>query len=857
MQQMWYRDKTPRASTGPDDEQQEKLKVIQECMTRINSIGGLVLGKNRQGQIMALTSTTEEELKEKLIQVRLGSDKRTHKTWRNAAVYAMKHLSLYHGHHNIGNHKGWETASGTTRLKLQAPHYRTEPFCDNIILEFSREIGSQEPMAATTELLNWMGMVRHKRGSTKDSAISFHPSLIGKYHIKVSLANVSLLRLEVMRQIMDSSFAEPDIGNPEIFNSWWRSLEEALNNLKLYLPSEASTDVSKIVSKLNIQEAFKIKIKQHIKLTEFDITYDYAGCLDAEEMVRVAGALGHRVVTHRCGLNCVKLDVGLPGQSVPFLSRTYNKWLETWQQGFARSDDIACKCAFALNPSTTELVEMLNRPDVQKHGLTRNELTFISPNIPRIQDMIKCLNEHSKMLNKCLVSASLQDQLLDMERYVKRSILVFWPEVISAKLREHRQGEKRAIHETQQKEELAPKQPEGGLVRWMNKRTGKYNGVVLRTPMTGRASENSSWNGLVNLAALATTCEYSPLLFLGVYGHDQFFSGTAHSTRRSNSLWFLAIDINRIGEDKLKTYLPYFSDFKTENFKNILTSFNDVGINNELLTNIRPACLASLELFDYKSIKLDIELAGGFCSPSASDPSSIAHEVVLGCPKTFVYKGAELKHLPADFTPWTRCISRTCGPVQKADFEVEGSWFRVPRSQEKHILELIAQNPNVICLVKRKTAVGGLVYQVASCGSANQVNHVHYAMPSDSKSSKQLPVQDEPMTIIGAKYDGKTLQVSLDCVGSFFIPKSIATKLKDRFVEQQDIVDFLASELPGYKVLHQESRSGYVRGNTNKEEFLSILDRSLCEVASNISSGIKRLNDGSQDSVCTKRQRIS
>jgi hypothetical protein len=254
----------------------------------------------------------------------------------------------------------------------------------------------------------------------------------------------------------------------------------------------------------------------------------------------------------------VKLEINHQGMATPILSGTCNKWLETWQQGFARSDDISCKSVFALNPSTTELADMMSRPEVQQHCLTRNELTFMAPKIPKIQDMIQILEDHSKaMVHTALVSCSLQDQLADMERSVKRSVLTFWPEVMAAKLREHREGQILA-DEKKGKNEISRFQPEGGLIRWMNKRTGKCNGVVLRTNITGRTTEISSWNGLVNLAALATTCAEDPVLFLGIQGHEQFIS---HGQNMQN-LWFLAIDIKRVAEEELKTYLPYFQTLR-------------------------------------------------------------------------------------------------------------------------------------------------------------------------------------------------------------------------------------------------------------------------------------------------------
>lgn len=828
--------------SSPNEYEQEKTAVVESCLAKINRPGGLVLGKNRQGTLLSLNYITEEDLRSKLISVPLGCDNRSHKTWRNAAMYAMKYLSLYHGHHNVGDLKAWQRLDGTRRPAFDGPIVVSQPFCDNVIFEFSDKKSSKQPITAITEFLNWLGMKRHKRASTTDSEISFHPSLIGKHRIKVSLANVSLLRLEVLRTIMTSGLTERDLCDPLKFNSWCTTLEQSLCNLKSMIAAEVSTDISSILNKLQIQEAFKIKIQEQIKMTEFDLTYDYAGCLDAEEFTRIAEKRGHRVLDHKCGLNCVKLEILRPNLATAIRSRTYNKWYETWQQGFSRSDDIACKSAFALNPSTLELMRMMTNPEVQQHGLTRNELTFLAPAIPSIEHMMKILNKHSKtLLSSALVTASLQDQLSDMESCVKRSILTFWPEIITAKLREHRkESHAPSSAEKEGGNEISRFQPEGGLVRWTNKRTSKYNGVVLRTNLCSRTTDTSSWNGLLNLAALATTCNQSPILFLGVQGHEQFIADSTQAIPSMHCLWFLAINIQRVGEERLKTYLPYFSDFKTENFKNIRTSFLDIGINLDELENIRPACLTSNEPVDYNHIKLDIELSG-FCSPSASDPSSIWHEQALSCPKTYVYRGSELKHLPDEFTPWTQCVKRICGPAQKADFQVNGSWFRVPRSQESEILQLIATNPEVVCLVKRRNDLGGLVYQVSGDAMITS-SHVPIVIPSNPKASTSMPVQDKPMKIVGARYDGKTLQVALDLQGSFYLPKTILVQLKDRFSGLPDFQSFIARELVGYSVEHYESKAGYVKGNTNKEEFLSILDNSKIQVATNVPCD-KRLHE--------------
>jgi hypothetical protein len=863
----WHRDMSSLCGPMSDSEySREKDIVAEHCLSRIQAPGGLRLGKNRRGEIMAITTATKEELDSKLIGVRLGADKRTHRNWKNAATHAMKHLSLYYGHHDVGLHKAWQTTCGNRRQVLPANvTFRTDPFCDNIILEFDRARTTQEPIITATEMLNWLGLVRHKRGSTSDAEKSFHPSLIGKSKVKISLANVSLLTIEILRKIMLTLMSDSNVQDPAVFEPWLLSLTRDLDGLKQRLPSEQDTDLKSIINKLGIQQMYMLKNREHVILTEFDLTYDYCGCLDAEALTKVAERQGHQVLyDHKCGLNCVKMVLYNVHGKVH--SRTYNKFIETVQQGTARSDEISCKSAYLLNPTTTGLRDIFRRPDVQQHGITRNELTFFGPNIPKTANMISALNKHSLMLGTALVSCSLQDQLLDMESYVQRSILVYWPEILPEKLLQLR---KEATDHDQDAHQIH-KQPEGGLVRWKNQKTGKFNGVVLLTPLTSRTSEHSqaSWTGLVNLAALATTCASNPVLFLGVYGHDQFLSHP-RSGQQSKYLWFLALTLRRVGETELATYLPYCSDFKTENFKNVSTSFSDVGIDIQLSRNIRPKCLARDDTIDYSSIKLDIDsTVSGFSSLTASEPSTEGYVKTLGCPKHPVLCGAELKHLPEDFTEWTKGVCRTIGRGTVVDFEVSGQWFRVPKSQSAAVRQLLAENPSLKCLIKRKTPAGGLVYQALnnSADSGPQPGEKQAApmvVPTNSKSARELPVLREPMTILGASYDGRTLQVALDKTGNFFVPKSVVTQLKDLFRGDGSVNDWLCTELIGCLLVHSESQYCHVKGNTNKEELVAVLDRSGNPLASNKPSssaaGTKRsrslMDCGADAGACSRSKR--
>jgi hypothetical protein len=871
LNRLWHRN-TSGANSITMTKSEEKALVIQKLMTKINSPGGWLLGKNRQGQDIILSSVTEEDLDKTLVSVPIGTkNKHCHKKWRNTAQYAMQYLSFYHGHHNVGNQKAWLTSNELVRPQFDPTLY-SEPFCDNIILQFSKEDGRATPILLTTQLLNWLGLKRYKQGSTQDKDISFHPSLVRKDEIKVSLANVSLLRLEILVHVMMQTLPLDHItnNNTSAIEKWFNSLYSKLTRLQETLTPGSQEDVTKIVGKYDILEATKIIHTHHIKLTEFDLTYDIAGTLNSEKLIKIAETWGHNVVKHRCGLNCVKMELQLPSNENVH-SRTYNKWLETMQQGCARLNGISCKCALGLNPSTESLETMLNNPLVQQHGLTRNELTFFNPDIPSVSAMLNTLNHHTKMLKTVLVSASLHDQLSDMEKLVKRSVLVFWPEVLRAKLREFRREREQVTADNTPNEQWEisdsstskPQyQPEGGLVRWRNQLTCKYNGIPILTPMTGRASAQSSWTSLVNLAALATTCANDPVLFLGVHGHEQYLCssileiGRSESVERSTHLWFLPLDIKRVGDEMAKTYLPFHSDCKTSNFKNRRTDFTDVGINLSELTNFRPTCFGAGEPIDYSHIKLDIRLPEKFLRKELSvlDVDSITHEQGLGCPRTYIFKGDELKNLPSEFTIWDKCVKKKCGPVEKVDFFVDGAWFRVPRAQEKEILTLLKQDPDIKCRVKKKTAVGGLDYQICQKPTETTVLR-HSIILSGSKSSKLLPVQDEAMTIICAQYDGKTLQVQLEGIGSFYIPKSIVDQIKDIFGEQQNLRTFLATELLGYKILHNESIFAHVKGNSNKEEHMSVLSRSSQIIAKTAPVTMKRAAASQGGRQALKKQR--
>ena len=353
--------------------------------------------------------------------------------------------------------------------------------------------------------------------------------------------------------------------------------------------------------------------------------------------------------------------------------------------------------------------------------------------------------------------------------------------------------------------------------------------MVLRTKVGARAKrkETHSWSLQCNLLSMGSSCAANPLLFIGVSGHEQFFRDSAP---RRNQIFFLFIDLQRVGEQPLLTYLPSDPDFKVGNSGNISQSFLDIGIDSDRLTNIRPACLMPNEPYGYANIKMDIEIPDSHTSCMlSSDCSSVSYEEALHCCKTRVYTGDALRDLPCEFTAWTDCRIRKVGRFDQVEFQVEGSWFRVSGSLYSELNERIKADRNLVCLVKRHSEKVGMEYQI--CGSRP-------APPRDSRSATKLPVQDEPMIIISAMYaeKGKTLQVSLDGVGSFYIPKSIVEAVKLLCPSGRDFNSFVAEELVGCQVVHNESNCCHVKANTNKEEIFSILDKSGILKANNIPS---------------------
>ena len=618
---------------------------------------------------------------------------------------------------------------------------------------------------------------------------------------------------------------------------------------------EVEVDIEALVKTrwLSIQTACRLKLEHNMRLTEWDMTEDHVGTLDSDTATHALEAMGLPIDDkHSSGLNCVKTKrYEIPGTNQICSWKAYNKRLEGWQNYLARNDEIGCKGARNLNPSTIELHKMMRRPDVHLKGLTRTEATFFGPSIPPIGLMIKELRRVSASLDNSLVSCSSQEELANMERYVGHSVLAYWPDVYKDKQLESRrldEAERKQLSADEAKKVKVRRKQlnylmEGALVRWSNKRTKKSNGVILKTKTGATAKDSRSWEGLCNLAALATTCEKNPVLFVGVGGHEQFFKPGA---TRQPAMYFLQVELRRVGEHPLLTYLPYASDFKTGNYLNQSTSFFDCGINSTQLANIRPACLASHELLDWDSIKLDIQLQDD-CNVAASEHSSTSYERVLGCPKTHVYSGVALKDLPEHFTPWTACRIRTYGQHHNVHFQVNGAWFRPPPSQEGVLKKLIAENPNLLCHVRRRNKAGGLEFQVQGSRPA---------APKGSKSATALPVQHQPMVIISALFDGRSVQVALNCVGSFYLPKTITDCIKRLCPSDKGFSTFVKEELPGFQVVHMESRCCYVKGGTNKEELLIILNKAGDEAAFNIPSA-KRGAAHEHPQQASKRQRSS
>ena len=752
---------------------------------------------------------------------------------------SAKTINARYGGNDVGGCCFWKRADGSLRptYVMVGLEDRLEGkiFSDNMVLETLKRPGVKAGRAAVYGLMTSLGFkgyapVKEDRCGNEDPAAMSDLFAAAKLCVvgerirwKLMLSNVPLHRVALVYAILRFAWSHRS-------SSVYSFVDEMRCLMAAHLPAVGRLDEGKLLDAAKwAQQLFWINI---------DFTIDRPGTLNADAlkvapMIRSAGL----EVDPRTdgGLNCVYFKKD-KDEGVARGLKVYNKPAETMQQGKSvRSRDPADKCGYLLNPSTRGLAAVFRNASYYSNGVTRLEVTLGGGNSDeefpaRFEALMDLMLKVIPLLWEpgVLVSCSFHDHIAHMETYVGRTTCVYYPSVAEEKALRWREEYKAADNFARKRlRKQLNKVPDGFVCRWWNSLTGKVNGYVIHSNFAVQGhSPKAGWDVWVRVVAWASSCGSQPSLFIGAAIRSDLCG-----------VYYRKLDVTRTGPS-LWMILCWDCGFKIGNFKNHVTDWGRVGVQPDLLNNLR------MQLVD-PSVKPSFGTMGGMDISVSVSPSSEDSWFVSDIEKMAVVTGVsrrvyEVKDHNESLGTWTACRRHKVLGDSKLEFEVGGDRFYAPsggasKKLIKHLEDFPGSTFEVVVDPGRnfRWRVSG----VAS-GSKALVK---------CRAARELPVEALSYGILGAGLESvgrkSSLYVSVVSGGTFFLPQSIREQvfaelnLKETDPFCDEAVDsFLKTKL----VLHAARRSGRVRGQTNGEEFLSIVDSSGAVVMTNVDDGWKR-----------------
>ena len=335
-----------------------------------------------------------------------------------------------------------------------------------------------------------------------------------------------------------------------------------------------------------------------IRWIDTDLAIDKSGTLHCRNYEVALMKAKIECKAHSCGANMVKtvqLSSRLGnGKKLPVQFKAYNKIAETMQQGNARDKEIMCKLRYLLNPSTKGLKDAVRTTSVHENGLTRYECTFSRPDsdeIPDLRDMEEVLESLDYLNGTTLVKSSIENHLEMLGSVVSSSVGILFPTMMEWKrlqLVRSRAGQKKQGRGRTKKE--LSKIPEGYLIRWYNKDTGKFNGFALKSSFVRYADvQKPCSTSALEALAWGSTCKNDPCIFVCVAGP---VGAGACSNLELRNCYFRLLQVKRGGNQaQLLTYLPdRYGDFSKA--RDLSTDWGHAGVDVSKQANIRPAIVS-------------------------------------------------------------------------------------------------------------------------------------------------------------------------------------------------------------------------------------------------------------------------
>jgi hypothetical protein len=414
-----------------------------------------------------------------------------------------------------------------------------------------------------------------------------------------------------------------------------------------------------------------------------------------------------------------------------------------------------------------------------------------------------------------------------MGTYVGRSVGVYFPSISKIKT-ERWMGEYKTKSKPGRKQlrKQLNKVPDGFVIRWYNSLTGKFNGYVITSDFATQGHhKESGWGVMARMLAWGSSCANQPCLFIGAAIDDSL-----------QAMYYRKVDVIRTGL-RLAMYLFWHCCFTRGNFKNHVMDWERVGVLRDKLDNLRvelvdPSVTPSFETMG----KLDIAVSEPLSPENSwSVVDSEGLSAVTGVSRSV----HQVKDHNGVLGAWTAWECYKIRDDSKVEFKVGGDSFWVPGGLScTQLIKHLKDFPSSPCEVFVDPG-NNFRWRVAgvACGSKPL---------SKCRAARYLLVSSSPFAILGGGLDcmgGRMCLYVSVAAGSFFVPQSIREQVFGKL--QLQMTDPLCDEAVDlfFKtklILHAAARFERVRGQTNSEELLAIVDSAGSVVATNIDEVWKR-----------------
>ena len=668
-------------ATKPMSADAELLYVMQRGGEGIDK--PMVLGNNVFGTEKMVVPPMQPG--EKIVQVKGGD----HRSFHSAFTAAAKELSIRVGPNDVGDQQPAYFDDGTRRPSVPDELLNAECkiFVDNFICQTA--FNDQEPILRFLMLLCSLKH-RGQMGVYERISISASNKIKDVQEWKVAVANVPTENIDFILKVYHFAIS-------------WDGEQESLIK---WAKRKCSREMKRLGTKFHeLSEAVSIAHSKGFCLIDIDLTVDVPGTLDAQpfaDAIERAGNTLHKNTD--CGLQCVKwtpskYDFTTPDHPDEEQSRrrfkvtakAYNKLTETMQQGKAKMRNLDDKFSKLLNPSTIGLQHIVVDPNYYENGVTRLETTFPFDIgvIWTIDLMAELLNATRELVKPHLVVASIQDHITGMEKFVRGSTFVYYPDMFMKKQRNYyaKGVNKKA------KESDSDNFPDGCITHWCNSYTKKTNGVEIRARIGTRDDHQSGWDAMSIAIAALSNAGHDVIGFISVGGDGKWIGQPDDLQHRYYRM--IVIERHAVGSQLQLTtgFIHKDGVLKNTCWDAIGVCAEDIVLNPRIIEKRLFSSAKQVDAAKYVGIEISFSLAN---RPLINDCNSEAMEKFTGLPKRI--RCPSQQHMPTEKSRWTDIQWGYNRKKPQLKFRFEGDWYWLPQKWHEDVLKYVFGKTDVECI---------------------------------------------------------------------------------------------------------------------------------------------------------------